>query len=527
MNQRQMATELRRLRLENEQLREARRVAEEARDRWIELYDCAPLASLTLDGQGFVQDLNQAAAVLLRPSSARRNITGSRLRRFLREADHAALAEHLWRCGREKMSLCCEVQLQDGTPVQLWSRHVRPGLGLYPTAIIDLRPRERAASETRRLAEAEKAARDAIRAKDQFIASLSHELRTPLTPVLATVTALQDRADLPGHVRSLFQMIRRNVQTEVRLIDDLLDVSRIMQGKMQLRREPTDVHAVVQEVIETLDGELVAKHISLGVFLEAARHTAAVDLVRIKQVLWNLIRNSVKFTAQGGRIELRSWNDDTPGGGRLHLEVSDNGAGFEPGSAARLFDAFEQGADSPERSGGLGLGLAICKGIMNLHGGSIAGSSRGRGCGARFVIELDTVTAEQRSLPALPPPTPDPARAQPRILLVEDDPDTAAVLRELLLDAGYEVRVARSAKAALAVDLDSVDLLISDIGLPDVSGLELMRSVKKDRRLRGLALSGYGTDADVLASQEAGFSAHLTKPVDFDVLLAAIHRVGA
>ena len=171
--------------------------------------------------------------------------------------------------------------------------------------------------------------------------------------------------------------------------------------------------------------------------------------------------------------------------------------------------------------------MAICKGIMNLHGGSIAGSSRGRGCGARFVIELDTVTAEQPSLPALPPPAPDSARAQPRILLVEDDPDTADVLKELLLDAGYEVRVARSAKAALAVDLDSVDLLISDIGLPDVSGLELMRSVKKERPLRGLALSGYGTDADVLASQEAGFSAHLTKPVDFDVLLAAIHRVGA
>jgi CheY-like chemotaxis protein len=189
-----------------------------------------------------------------------------------------------------------------------------------------------------------------------------------------------------------------------------------------------------------------------------------------------------------------------------------------------LFEPFEQ-AEALERSGGLGLGLAICRGVMELHGGSVVANSRGPGQGARFVVELESSS----ELPARAelPPSRTPIEAKPRILLVEDDADTGDLIGELLHDAGYEVSTVRSAKAALASNLDDVDLVISDIGLPGLSGLDLMRTIRREHPLRGVALSGYGTEADIHASEEAGFSAHLTKPVAFADLLATIRQFGA
>ena len=493
----------------------------------MDLYDCAPLAYVTLDAVGVIRDLNHAASELLRGDDLHHHLVGTRLKRWVREADHPLLAEHLRRCASTREALPCELHLRDAMPVQLWSRRIRPGLRLFPTALIDLRDRETAAEETRRLTEAEKAARVASQAKDQFIAILSHELRTPLTPVLAAVTALNGRPDVPANLRTMCEMIRRNVQTEARLIDDLLDVTRITQGKLRLDRQPTDIHEVAREALETLGGELAAKQLSAGVFLEAERHNAAADGLRLKQVFWNLLRNAVKFTPEGGRIELRSWNNDAARARCLHVEVSDNGSGFDPEAASKLFEPFEQGAGITERNGGLGLGLAICRGVMALHGGRIAASSRGLGRGARFVIEIETID-ELPSQPQVQAPVPpEPQAHHPRILLVEDDQDTAEMIGKLLQEAGYEVHSARSAKAAMAADLDNVDLVISDIGLPDVSGLDLMRNIRTTRPLKGVALSGYGTEADIAASEEAGFSAHLTKPVPFDQLLATIQRVSA
>ena len=264
---------------------------------------------------------------------------------------------------------------------------MRLGLRIFPTLIVDLREREQAAVETRRLLAAEKAARAASNAKDHFIATLSHELRTPLTPVLAAVTALRTRAGVPDDLRSIHEMIRRNILTEARLIDDLLDVTRIVRGKMRLEWQTVDVHETVRETMETLQTEIAAKHLTVGVFLEADRHGAKADPVRLKQVFWNLVRNAVKFTPEGGRIELYSWNDAGNASRWLAVEVSDTGQGFDPEAAPGLFEAFEQGLEAPERTGGLGLGLAICRGMMELHGGRIAAFSRGPGMGARFVVD--------------------------------------------------------------------------------------------------------------------------------------------
>jgi CheY-like chemotaxis protein len=189
-----------------------------------------------------------------------------------------------------------------------------------------------------------------------------------------------------------------------------------------------------------------------------------------------------------------------------------------------LFEPFEQ-AGRMERTGGLGLGLAICRGVMELHGGTVIANSRGPGLGARFVVEIES-THELPARAEVPRPGPDAQTdTKPRILLVEDDNDTGEMLEELLHEEGYDVRTVRSAKAALESDLGAVDLVISDIGLPGLSGLDLMRTIRRIRSLRGVALSGYGTEADIHASEEAGFSAHLTKPVVFDDLLATIRRV--
>jgi PAS domain S-box-containing protein len=519
------AAEIDRLLLENEQLLEARRLAEERSYRYADLFEHAPLPYVTLDGAGAIQSLNPAAMDVLAANG--RHLEGKRLRSLVVEADAAALAEHLRNCPTTAEALSCEVHLRDFGLVKLVSQRIRPGLRLYPTLIVDVRDREKAAAENRRLVEAEKAARAAGIAKDQFIAVLSHELRTPLTPVLAAATALERKPEVPQSLRAICDIIRRNVLIEIQLIDDLLDVTRIAQGKMRTERRPVDVHAAAQNAVETLRFEIAAKRLSVEVALEARHSCAAADPLRLKQVFWNLIRNALKFTPEGGRIELRSWNNTVGETRRLFVEVRDTGRGFEGAIAPKLFEAFEQGRETRDRQGGLGLGLAISKGVMELHGGRITASSQGPGKGARFVIEIETIDEAPASLEPRPVPVPrlEPADERLRILLVDDHHETAEVLEEVLIDAGYEVRSAHTVHDALTADFDRVDLLISDIGLPDASGHDLMRSIRSHHQIKGLALSGYGTEADVRASYEAGFSLHLTKPVEVSTLLSAIRQV--
>jgi signal transduction histidine kinase len=505
------------LRSENERLTRALQEAEEARDRVADLYDCAPFAYMTLDQIGLIRSINAVGARLLGTDDPR-TLLGRRLRSFVAHEDRPLLQHHLTACRSGPEARTCELRVAavgPPVPVQLWSRPVAHRPYLFNTALVDLRERRQAADERERLLEAEREARAASAAKDQFIAMLSHELRTPLTPVLAAVSSVRERTDLPRELRSLFEMFHRNVTAEARLIDDLLDVTRIARGKISLVREPADLHRVTCEAVETLRSEMEERRHQLVVDLAAGAHHVAGDPGRLRQVLWNLLRNAIKFTPPGGRIELRSWNN----GRQIALEVSDTGQGFEPELAEALFSPFEQGRRP--RAGGLGLGLAICKGLIELHGGRIVGASAGPGRGARFVIELEVVAAASAAVTATNPVVT--AGPRPRILLVEDHPDTAETLQELLGEAGYQVQTAATVGSALAADLDNIDLVVSDIGLPDASGLDLMRRLAERPGIRGIALSGYGTEADVKASKDAGFSAHLTKPVDLDQLLAAIN----
>jgi signal transduction histidine kinase/ActR/RegA family two-component response regulator len=359
------------------------------------------------------------------------------------------------------------------------------------------------------------AATEANAAKDEFLAKLSHELRTPLMPVVMSVGALLEMPDLAGEVREDLAMVLRNVKLETRLIDDLLDVTRIAHGKLELTLQECDLHEVARDAMRVCLPALEEKEIALAVELDATRHTILGDPARLQQVFWNLLTNAAKFTPEEGTVTIRSYNAEADGELECVVELSDTGRGIEPEAIEGLFDAFEQGGRGVTRKyGGLGLGLAICKGVIDLHGGRISARSAGVGAGTTFTVALATVPPQKVENPT-PVESPASAGAAMRILLVEDHEPTAAVLGRLLRRSGHTVEHAPTlADARRLAGAAEFDLVMSDLGLPDGTGLELMQELRARYALSGIALSGYGMEADLVRSRKAGFVAHLTKPVD-------------
>jgi PAS domain S-box-containing protein len=362
----------------------------------------------------------------------------------------------------------------------------------------------------------------AIQHKNQFMAVLSHELRTPLTPVLAALWSLRRDKRLDDATQGVLEQIERNVILEARLIDDLLDMTRITQGKLELHREVIDAHVILHAAVKVCVAEAEAKELEILLVLRAKAHHVWADPIRIQQIFWNLIKNAVKFTPTGGRISLRSAN---VGVGRLVIEVADTGIGIEPEALSRIFEAFEQEDRSvTRRHGGLGLGLAIAKMLVDLHDGTLTVTSGGRSGGSVFRVELETTdTLKHHDQP--PEPAAGAEEGLAKILLVDDNDDTLSVIARILRSSGLEVQTATSVKSALAVlGSERFDLLVSDIGLPDGSGLDIMRHGRDHLGLKGIALSGYGMDQDIQASHEAGFAHHLTKPPNFSHLIDLIRR---
>jgi signal transduction histidine kinase/ActR/RegA family two-component response regulator len=387
----------------------------------------------------------------------------------------------------------------------------------------ELRERSREAQEAREAAEA------ASRAKDQFLATLSHELRTPLTPLLLTIQALQADGRLPAGLRPDLERMRRNVEREARLIDDLLDLTRIARGKVPLHCEVVDVHALLRQAVDTCAAELPGGQAAV-VFQPLARRSSVwADAARLEQVFWNLLSNALKFTGPEGRITVRTSDDPE---GFVRVEVCDTGVGIEPSLLPHIFNAFEQGGGHvTRRFGGLGLGLAISKSLVDLHRGNLQAASEGKGRGAVFTVTLPPM--EPPAAQAAAGPEPGQAAAEPplHLLLVEDHADTADALAALLRGRGHRVTLAGSLVAALeradAAQLDgepAIDLVVSDLGLPDGSGFDLMRELVRRYGLRGIALSGYGMEDDLQKSEEAGFDTHLTKPISMEALEQAIRQ---
>jgi signal transduction histidine kinase len=419
-----------------------------------------------------------------------------------------------------------------GSNVTLLERPFRPGT-LISTMEVALRSRMRQYQVRDLLGEvslARDASEQANRAKDDFLAALSHELRTPLNPVLLLATEAAANRAIEPELRADFATIAKNVMLEARLIDDLLDLTRITRGKLVLDSRPTALHGVLRDAIANVNADVAEKQLSLKVEFCEGDPIVDGDPVRLQQVFWNVLKNAAKFTPSQGQIVVKT-SQASPAG-RVLIEISDTGVGMAAAEIGRIFEAFTQG-DHASRAGshqfgGLGLGLAISRSLIELHAGSIRASSPGLGLGSTFHIELP-LTASPSSATS----GPEAARTLPsgavrtaarmHILLVEDHEPTRTVLAHLLRERKHTVAVASSVAEARELGLSQdFDLMITDIGLPDGDGYELMETLGRRRGLRGIALTGYGGETDAARSEKAGFIGHLVKPVSMLTLDAVL-----
>jgi PAS domain S-box-containing protein len=394
--------------------------------------------------------------------------------------------------------------------------------------------RRDAALERERLLDAERAARaDAERAsrvKDEFVAMVSHELRTPLNAMLGW-TQLMVKPDVgPDVIARGVDVITRNTRLQAQLISDLLDISRIVSGKLRLEIEELEFTSVVGDAIDTIQRDAEARRITITRDLDAAVGLIAGDAARVQQIVWNLLSNAIKFTPEGGQIsvQLRKRNGDA------ELTVTDTGVGIRPEFLPHIFDRFEQADQSiTRRFGGLGLGLSIVKHLVELHGGSIVAESGGIGQGATFMIVLPSSAGTQARHERPHDSTKESAQPRDslsgiRILIVEDEPDTSEFLDRLLRGYGAEVVMARTAAEALSrINDDKVDLVLSDIGLPDVDGYDLMHQIRALPASAGgavpaIALTAYARTEDRTRAFRAGYQAHLAKPIEPPELVATI-----
>ncbi|HTL28987.1 MAG TPA: ATP-binding protein [Tepidisphaeraceae bacterium] len=495
--------------------------------------------AVTLTPQGMILYCNRRFADMMH--SRLEKVIGSQLQSYVRTGDQPELDNLLKDPSAAKVRYV--LTAADGTfiPAQLaFCRLPDSEVDAICLVVTDLTEQEQrqelaAALQTLRhtqeqlqqqneeLVRARAAAEAANEAKDRFLAALSHELRTPLTPVLMTLTALEGDSSLTELSRRDLAILRRNVELEARLIDDLLDLTGIVRGKLELRTQVVDMHAIIDQALEITRPEMSAKNIKLVETLAAENTRVNADAIRLQQVLWNLIRNAVKFTPEGGQIIVRTHNEN----GRLHVSISDTGIGIEPSEIARIFVPFEQGNRGiTQHFGGLGLGLAISKRLTEMHGGTIVAVSEGRDRGSTFALSLPTVDQPVTESQRAPITGAKPSDRRLRILLVEDHDDTRLSMRRLL-STRHTVHDVRDIENALrAAQTEQFDLVISDLGLPDGSGLELMRQLRDQHGLKGICLSGFGMDEDIARSAEAGFYHHLTKPIDVNQLESVIESLG-
>ncbi len=369
--------------------------------------------------------------------------------------------------------------------------------------------------------------READRRKDEFLAMLGHEMRNPLAPIRNAMQILRLKGAADPELQAVTEMVERQVQQLTRLVDDLLDVSRVGHGKINLDMKPVDLKAVVAVAVEMSRPLIDARGHVLLLALPAYAVLVHGDPGRLAQVVTNLLNNSAKYSEDGGRIELTV---EVLGGSAL-LRVRDAGVGIEPAMLPRIFDLFVQAKSATSRHAeGLGIGLALVRDVVELHGGCVQASSAGLGRGTEVVVRLPllgtipeghTAVQDGRLSDKVAPPR--------RILLVDDNRDATDTMAILLRHAGHEVRTAYDGETALALaGIEAPEVVFCDISMPGMGGLEVARHLREDIHLRDtvlVALSGYSQDDDRRSSQEAGFNSHLAKPVQLASLKALLSNV--
>jgi PAS domain S-box-containing protein len=416
---------------------------------------------------------------------------------------------------------------QDGSelPIDDSGAPIRESDGTVRGVVLSFRDFTAHREFERRLVRAKEAIEASSKAKDKFLAALSHELRTPLTPVLATLSSWEATNALPTTLRSDLQRLRRNVELEARLIDDLLDLTRIENGKLSLERELVDVHKVIHSAAALFREEVEARDLRLHCQLDAQNAWLEADPARLQQILLNLIGNAVKFSRESGIIEIVTSN---PQGAELSIAISDDGIGMPEELIARLFQRFEQGEIPPEvKFRGLGLGLSIAKALVEAHGGALRAESKGPGCGSTFTVSFPNARAPVRPFaPAAPPAQAQSDSTSLRVLLIEDHEDTARVLEKVLQQMGHDVEICSTAATACQMLRErKFDVILSDIGLPGQSGIDFIKAAREICQTPAVALTGYGMAEDIDRCLQAGFAEHLTKPIDIDRLRKTLSRV--
>jgi len=393
-------------------------------------------------------------------------------------------------------------------------------------------------AERNQLLASERAARSEAErlsaSKDEFLALLSHELRTPLNAILGWTQILRSGSLAPANLEKGLGVIERNVRAQTQLVDDLLDMSRIISGQMRLEVQPVMPCAFVQGAVESARPAADARGVRLEAILDPGAGPVSGDANRLQQVVWNLISNAIKFTPRGGHVQVNFQRVNS----NIEICVADSGIGIQPGFLPHIFERFRQAdATTTREHGGLGLGLSIVKHIVELHGGTVVANSDGEGQGATFRVRLPVAVSRwnpnrshehPRSSQRLAVPFVNADLSNLVVLVVDDDPDSRDLLHRLLSDCGATVTAAASAAEALAAtDNQRPDLLISDIGMPEVDGYQLLRSLRasSDVRFPAIALTAFARSENRTRALLAGFVAHVSKPVEPAELIATVAAV--
>ncbi|MET0592382.1 MAG: ATP-binding protein [Polyangiaceae bacterium] len=519
------------LELQNEELRNARGELETGLDRYTQLFDFAPIGYATLDGDGTIRGLNHVGATMFFENRAR--LIGRRFAFLLAPYDRTLFGDLLRDALASDTRETREFDLLRPNDSRIVVRLTAATLaGAVPTVLVAFTDITAEKQAEERLLRADAALRDADRRKDEFLAVLSHELRTPLSTLLTYGQLLRHGHIPEDKISAAAEAIERAARAQARLIDDLLDVSRIVAGKLNMKVEAVSLASVARVAVDSVSEVAQKKGVELLVDLDPALPPVAGDPERLRQAVTNLLNNAVKFTPMSGQVRLRVKRRED----QALVQVQDTGTGIDSSFLPRIFDRFSQADRTLTRSaGGLGLGLSIARSIIEAHKGSIRAASPGRGKGSTFTISLplDEEIAKAAGAPRTlrPPVGPSATIRGTRLLIVEDDEGTRETLTEILSLAGAEVRSAEGGDAAMRVlKRFQPDVLVCDIGMPDEDGCSLLRRIrargpKRGGNVRALALTAFAGDEDRARALAAGFETHLVKPVDVDDLISAVARL--